>query len=117
MKKLIVLLVLLPMLGSAQTKDTIPKHNRTSGDELRLAGKRGGLGVVMIFGGSAVIALSQGSSDVNTTLVVLGGAIGIIGFVMIMKGWSHVSKAGKKLNSNSLSLGVGGNGISLCYRL
>ncbi len=114
MKKLLVLLVLLPLLGSAQ--DTIPKHNRTPGDELRIASKRGGLGVVMVFGGSAVIALSQSSKDIPRTFAVLGGAVGILGFVFMINGWSHLNKAGILMNERKLGLTFN-EGVGIRYRI
>lgn len=114
MKKLLVLLVLLPMLGSAQ--NTIPKHNRTPGDELRLAGKRGGLGIVMVFGGSAVMALSQYNSDIPKTFTVLGGTIGVLGFVFMINGWSHLNKAGILMNERKLGLTFN-EGIGIRYRI
>jgi len=166
MKKLLILLLALPLLGSAQDQiyttdnDTIDcrikriddkvmyysikiggklksksigmskvkghiwesksapmsKYNRSPGNELRLASKRGGLGVVMTFGGIAVIALSQGSKDVHTTLQVMGGAISIIGVMFMLNGWSHISKAGILMDEHKLGITFN-DGIGIRYRI
>ena len=116
MKYILILLVCLPLLSEAQKRDTIPKYNRSPGDELRLASKRGGLGVLMVFGGSAAIVLSQGTSEVNTALGVLGGVIGVFGFVFMINGWSHINKAGQKMNERKIGMTFK-DGIGVRYRI
>lgn len=109
-------MICLPLLASAQRRDTIPKHDRSPGDELQLASKRWYLGMTMAFGGSAVIVLSQGGSDINTTLQVMGGAIGFIGFIVMLNSWSHVTKAGQKMNDHKIGLTFK-DGIGVRYRI
>lgn len=116
MKTLLILLICLPLVTSAQRRDTIPKYNRTSGEELMIAGKRGGLGALMVFGGGAVIVMAQGSKDVNATFQVMGGAISIIGVILVINGWSHISKAGIILNERKLRLTFN-EGIGIRYRI
>ncbi len=117
MKKLLVLLVLLPMLCSAQIKDTIPKHNRTPGDELRLATKRFYLGTLLSLGGGIAIVGSQRGTDTSAKVYgALGGVLIIAGLVLTVNSWEHINKAGILMNERKIGLTFN-EGIGIRYRI
>ena len=93
--------------------------NRSAGDELIIAKNHWylGLGVTVAGGVVGIIGASYPTSESAQTISIVGGVISLLGTIIIIESWSHVGKAGEKLNSYGLSLGVSGNGVSLCYKL
>lgn len=117
MKNLLVLLVLLPLFCNAQIKDTIPKNNRTPGDELRVASKRWYLGSLLVVGSGIAIVGSQRGSDTSAKVYgAFGGVIGIIGVILTINSFSHINKAGILMNERKIGLTFN-YGIGLRYRI
>ena len=98
---------------------TLHTSNTSAGDELITAKNHWylGLGVTVAGGVVGIIGASDPTSESAQTISIVGGVISLIGTIIIIESWSHIGKAGEKLNSYGLSLGFRGNGISLCYKL
>ena len=98
-------------------------QNKAAGEELMKASKHYYLGLGMLVGGAFVSAVggSIGNSTNNGEggigFYLIGGAVTLVGEVLILESYSHIGKAGKILNGESrVSAGVTSTGIGLSYK-
>jgi len=109
MKKLIIVLAFLPLFCNAQ--DEISKYSM--GDELRIASRHWYTGLIITGVGTGFTVLAINSND--NTFLAPGAVLYLVGFIFMAESWSHIGKAGKKMNKKiGLTLN---NGVGIRYRI
>lgn len=115
MKKLLFLL-LIAQVSFAQQAAKPVKLITTAGDELIKAKKHFYTGSLICLGGAALAGLGA-ASDVGPGPIYMGGVISFIGTIVVFESFSHIGKAGIKLNENkSLTLNTTKYGATLALR-
>jgi hypothetical protein len=119
MKKILFLLVLLPVLAKAQTK-TFNDSVTTSLHRVDLAGRHlekfceirstgiilQGLGYTAIMAGG-IVAIAQDNGSATLGLVAVGGALTLTGWIVEQAGYKHVRKASWNLQNAGLTYTIG----------
>lgn len=89
----------------------------SAGDELIRAKDHWYSGLLLEVGGSGLMMLSvKFDTPEREVFMVVGGALSLTGFILMIESWSHIGKAGTKLNNPAFSLGVNNNGATITYR-
>ena len=84
---------------------------KTAGYHLELAGKRYLTGVGLVFAGGALYTL--GVSEDQDELSVIGGILALTGGIVSLTGHVELIKAGRKLNSDAVTLSGSSTGLGL----
>ena len=102
----------------AQGPGKTTKENRTAGDELIIAKKHFYAGAITIAAGGIFAGLGAASGDTDSMIMMgtLGGVIAFVGGIISIESFSHIGKAGKKLNEGGLGLNAGKDGLGICFK-
>lgn len=113
MKKILFILLLLPLFSAAQ------KPVLTAGDELIKAKNHFYLGFGMQTAGLLIISGNAYADDTDNRKMarIVGGSISFIGFILTIESFSHIGKAGKKLNQQKIGLLINDAGIGIRFTL
>lgn len=82
-----------------------------AGNYIVTAGKRYISGATIAIGGGILTGI--GAANNNTELTIAGGALAIVGGIVSITGHFQLVKAGKKMNSDALTLSPADHGIGL----
>jgi hypothetical protein len=97
--------------NSYQVYNQSSKTNITAGDHLVTAGTRYLTGVTLaVVGGTMSVV---GATQESDQLSIAGGVIAIVGGIISVTGHFQLIKAGKKMNSDAVTLGPSTNGVGL----
>ena len=123
----LIALCLMATLTFAQGNSTADDENKNSaGDELILASKTYYAGIITSFVGVSAAIIGQQAykddsndteeqlqwkADTRRTFAIVGYGLAGIGVVVQITAFSHIGKAGRKLNAT-----VGSAGIGLAYK-
>jgi hypothetical protein len=126
MKKLLTILILMAaMVANAQQTDNTDKT--TPGDELIIASKTYYAGIIVMSAGVTGILVGQfgynvddndtpeiiaWKEDTKRTFTIVGSGVAAVGVIIQITAFSHIGKAGRKLNAIS---GKDGIGISMKF--
>lgn len=109
MKKILFLIIVILMATQSFSQQVKSDSLVTSaGDELIIASKKFYTGTIITVIGVGIAALPTKSNDINAvnTKKYLGLTIGVVGAIVSFTAFSHVAKAGKKLNAYMSQDGV-----------
>jgi len=118
----IISILLIVLFALSATAQKIPKDQRTSGDELKIASTNYyiGFGLVLAGGWVAVATADlhkdENNLENNLTGIYFGAGIATAGFVFIAIASSHIKKAGVKLTrseKHALKIETSRDGITL----
>jgi len=88
-------------------KRQIKLYNITAGDELIKATNHIYLGLgTSLIGGVMVASSSIADGQYQKTLMITGGVVGVIGFVLTIEGISHFKKAGLIMNETGVGIRI-----------
>jgi hypothetical protein len=85
------------------------KYQFTAGDYLKRAGTRYATGLGIGIGGAVIMAVGSDSQEA----VIAGGIIALTGAIISITGHFELIKAGKKMNSDAVTLSPSAQGIGL----
>ena len=121
----IISIILIVLFALSATAQKIPKDQRTSGDEFKLASKNYYIGFgLMLTGGLVAVATANLHKDDNNfdndlTGIYIGAGIATVGIVFIGVATSHMKKAGVKLNKSekhTLQIMTSRDGVTLAVK-
>ncbi len=108
MKKIVLLILLIPALCQAQIQDTsfqqVNERLRKASIEMIKFDKQFRSGIMLeIIGGVIIGAGSVGSSTTNKQpIIIVGSIIGLFGFIMNISSSTHIKNAGLILRGNKV---------------
>lgn len=71
---------------------------------------------MLTVGGVAAFSIPYKNDDIGKTFQVIGGALGLVGFIMMLNSWGHINKAGQKMNERKIGMTFK-DGIGVRYRI
>ena len=102
MKKLLFTVIVILMAIQSFSQQIVSDSVKiTAGDELITASKKFYTGTIISVIGIGIAAIPTKTTDANAinTKTYFGAGIALIGAIVSFSAFSHVSKAGKKLNA------------------
>lgn len=98
MKKILFLLLIV-QLSFAQQSANLVKPITTAGDELIKAKKHFYTGSLMCLSGAAFAGMGV-ATELNGGIIYMGAVVSFVGTILVFESFSHIGKAGIKLNEN-----------------
>lgn len=96
--------IAIPIINSKDSM--IFMKSRSAGDELQIGSMHFYEGVIFTAVGSGLLYTSQTQTDTKHLLVGFGGAITLVGVVLIIESHIHYKKAGIILNQNGVGVTI-----------
>lgn len=109
MKALIIIALLCPVMAHAQSIDSMQAQVKQmrlqmyeSGKSMRQFKTAMQVGIGMQVIGGALAGL--GATEKKSTLTIVGGAVGVFGFIAMFAGYNHIGKAGIHLQGSGVNI-------------